>query len=36
MISPEEGEVIASLCTVVILGGKKPCVVDEAWSIAEA
>lgn len=35
-IKPIAGETIASLCAVVILGGKKPFVVESACNIAEA
>ena len=35
-ISPAAGEAIAFRCVVVILGGRKPLVVDTTSSCAEA
>ena len=36
VIKPEAGEEIASRCIVVILGGKKPCVVLDTSTFALA
>ena len=35
MVRPAAGDIIASRCVVVILGGKKPLLVDFTSSIAE-